>query len=175
MDHRAAILMYLELLFALGLLWRDGLLKDRRYRAVAVVTVSLAFVLRYCVMSYETLDYQDWICTWLDSLRRTGAWRGLGQEIWSCNYNVPYLYFLALITKIDISDLYLVKLTSILFDVLLAFFTMRLVGVFHQSPARRLAAFIGVLWLSTVFFGGLSGPFRPPGLERGCHRREHFL
>ena len=146
--------MYMELVFALGLLWRDGLLEDRRRRAVAVVTVSLAFVLRYCVMSYETLDYQDWICTWLDSLRRTGAWRGLGQEIWSCNYNVPYLYFLALITKIEISDLYLVKLTSILFDVLLAFFTMRLVGVFHQSPERRLAAFVGVLWLPTVFLNG---------------------
>ena len=154
MDHRAAILLYLELLFALALLWREGLMKDARHRTAAVVFVSLAFVFRYCCLSYETLDYQDWIRVWLNSLRDNGAWKGLGQAIWSCNYNVPYLYILALITKCSIYDLYLVKLTSILFDVLLAFFTMRLVGLFRESPARRLTAFIGILWLPTVFLNG---------------------
>ena len=144
----------MELIFALGLLWRDGFFEDKRRRAVAVVMVSLAFVMRYCVMSYETLDYQDWIRTWLDSLRRTGAWRGLGQEIWSCNYNVPYLYILAIISKLDIYDLYLVKITSIFFDIVLAFFTMRLVGLFQENPSVRLAAYVGALWLPTVFLNG---------------------
>ena len=146
--------MYLELLFALGLLWKEGLLKNRLHRVAAVLLVSLAFVLRWCTMSYETLDYQDWIRVWVNALRENGAWKGLGRAIWSCNYNVPYLYFLALISKSDIYDLYLVKLTSILFDVLLAFFTMHLVSLFHESPARRLTAFIGVLWLPTVFLNG---------------------
>lgn len=154
MDHRAAILLYLELVFALALLWGSGLLKERRHRVAAVAAVSLAFVLRYVCMTYETLDYQDWIRVWINSLRDNGAWRGLGQEIWSCNYNVPYLYFLAVISKTDVYDLYLVKLTSIFFDVLLAFFTMRLVSLFHDSPARQLTAFVGVLWLPTVVLNG---------------------
>ena len=73
MDHRAAILMYLELLFALGLLWKEGLLKNRLHRVAAVLLVSLAFVLRWCTMSYETLDYQDWIRVWVNALRENGA------------------------------------------------------------------------------------------------------
>lgn len=154
LDHRAAIMLYFELVFAFGLLWGEGLLKDKRLRAYAIAAVSFAFVLRYAVMTYETLDYQDWIRVWIRSLRDAGAWNGLGQEIWSCNYNVPYLYFLAVISKSEIYDLYLVKLVSIFFDVLLAFFTMRLVGLFHKSPARRLAAFTGVLFLPTVFLNG---------------------
>lgn len=154
MDYRASIILYGELLFALALLWREGLMKERGCRAAAVVMVSLAFVLRYCCLTYETLDYQDWIRVWLNALRDNGAWKGLGREIWSCNYNVPYLYILAFISKSDVYELYLVKLTSILFDVLLAFFTMRLVGLFRQSPAARLTAFIGVLWLPTVYLNG---------------------
>ncbi|MGM9614531.1 MAG: glycosyltransferase 87 family protein [Oscillospiraceae bacterium] len=154
MDYRATILLYLELLFALAILWREGLLRTKAQRIAAVGMVSLAFVLRYCCLTYETLDYQDWLRVWMASLRDTGAWRGLGQEIWSCNYNAPYLYILALITKSDIYELLLVKLVSIFFDVLMAFVVMRLVGLFSDSPARKLTAFIGVLWLPTVYLNG---------------------
>jgi hypothetical protein len=135
-------------------LWREGLLKTSIQRFAAITMVALAFVLRYCCLTYETLDYQDWIRVWIDALRQAGPWKGLGQEIWSCNYNVPYLYFLALISKSSVYDLLLVKLLSILFDVLLAWCTMRLVGLFTDSPARRLVAFIGVLWLPTVYLNG---------------------
>jgi Gpi18-like mannosyltransferase len=147
-------MLYLELLFALGILWRQGLLKTSMERTAAISMVALAFVLRYCCLTYETLDYQDWIRVWIDSLRQTGPWKGLGQEIWSCNYNVPYLYFLAIFSQSSIYDLLLVKLLSILFDVLLAWAVMELVGLFTQSPARRLTAFIGVLWLPTVYLNG---------------------
>lgn len=154
LDYRATLLLYAELLFALGILWREGLLKTSIQRFAAITMVALAFVLRYCCLTYETLDYQDWIRVWIDALRQAGPWKGLGQEIWSCNYNVPYLYFLALISKSSVYDLLLVKLLSILFDVLLAWCTMRLVGLFTDSPARRLVAFIGVLWLPTVYLNG---------------------
>lgn len=154
MDYRATILLYIELLFALALLWREGLLDTRFRRVLTLGMVSLAFVLRYCCLPYETLDYRDWLRVWLAALREDGAWRGLRHAIWSCNYNVPYLYFLALITLSDIPELLLIKLTSIFFDVLAAYFTMKLVSVFTDSPARRLAAFLGVLWLPTVYLNG---------------------
>lgn len=154
MDYRATILLYCELLFALALLWREGLLSTSARRTAAIGFVALAFVLRYCCLTYETLDYQDWLRVWLSSLREAGAWKGLGQEIWSCNYNSPYLYFLAIISTSNVSELLLIKLVSIFFDVLLAYFTMRLVGVFTDSPARKLVAFCGVLLLPTVYLNG---------------------
>lgn len=142
------------MLLALGILWRAGLFKTTPQRALVLVMVPLAFVLRYCCLTYETLDYQDWISVWIQSLRNTGPWKGLGEEIWSCNYNVPYLYFLALFARSEIYDLLLVKLLSILFDVLLAWVVMLLVGRFTDSAAKRLTAFLGVLWLPTVYLNG---------------------
>lgn len=155
MDYRATILLYAELLLALFLLWREGLFRTRAQRVAVIVLVPLAFALRYCFLTYETLDYQDWIKVWIESLRASGAWNGLGEEIWSCNYNVPYLYFLALISKSQVYDLLLVKDLSVLFDVILAWAAMRLVGVLNPDcPARKLTAFILVLWMPTVILNG---------------------
>ncbi len=154
MDYRATILLYAELVLALYLLWREGLLRERAPQAVALLLVPLAFVLRYCLLTYETLDYQDWIRVWIQSLRDNGAWKGLGQEIWSCNYNVPYVYFLSLISLSGMRDLLLVKLLSIFFDVVMAWAVMRLVGVLTQSPVKKLSAFVLTLWLPSVVLNG---------------------
>ena len=154
MDWRATILLYGELLLALWLLRREGLMKDRTQQALVLVLVPLAFVLRYCFLTYETLDYQDWIRVWIQALRDAGPWKGLGREIWSCNYNVPYLYFLSLISVSPVRDLLLVKLLSIFFDVVLAWGAMKLAGVLTGSDMKKLAAFLLVLWLPSVLLNG---------------------
>ena len=154
MDYRATIMLYGELLLALFLLWREGLFRDRTQQVMILFLVPLAFVLRYCFLTYETLDYQDWIKVWIQSLRDAGPWQGLGQEIWSCNYNVPYLYFLSVISLSSVYDLLLVKLLSIFFDVVLAWAAMRLTGVLTDSPAKKLAAFLLTLWLPSVVLNG---------------------
>ncbi len=154
MDYRATILLYGELVLALWLLWREGLFRDRAQQVTVLVLVPLAFVLRYCLLTYETLDYQDWLTVWLDALRQAGPWKGLGREIWSCNYNVPYLYFLSLFTLSDIYDLYLVKLLSIFFDVVMAWALMRLVGLLTGSETKKLFAFVLTLWLPSVVLNG---------------------
>ena len=155
LDWRASILLYGELLLALWLLWREGLLRDRGMLAAALTAVPLAFALRYCFLTYETLDFQDWIEVWIQSLRENGPWHGLGQEIWSCNYNVPYLYFLSLISVSQVKDVLLVKVVSIFFDVVLAWGAMKLTGILTEhSPGRKLTAFVLTLWLPTVILNG---------------------
>lgn len=154
MDWRATILLYGELVLALWLLRREGLMEDRIQQALVLVLVPLAFVVRYCFLTYETLDYQDWIRVWIQSLRDNGPWAGLGQEIWSCNYNVPYLYFLSLISLSSVWDLLLVKLLSIFFDVVLAWGAMKLAGVLTGSDGKKLTTFLLVLWLPSVLLNG---------------------
>ena len=155
MDWRATILLYGELLLALWLLRREGLLDQRVPLAAALTLVPLAFALRYCFLTYETLDFQDWVQVWIQSLRENGPWHGLGQEIWSCNYNVPYLYFLSLISVSRARDLLLVKILSIFFDVVLAWGAMKLTGVLtEESRPKKLAAFLLTLWLPTVILNG---------------------
>ncbi len=155
MNYRATILLYGELLLALYLLWREGLFRTRAQQAVILLLVPLAFALRYCLLTYETLDYQDWIRVWIQALRDNGPWKGLGQEIWSCNYNVPYLYFLSLISLSDIRDLLLVKLLSIFFDVVMAWAAMKLTGVLSGGdPVKKIFSFVLVLWLPSVVLNG---------------------
>ena len=141
-----------EALFALWLLYREGLLKKSSYFVSALIFISFAFLLRAFVLDYKTLDYEDFLSHWVEFFRQNGGFKALGRPIG--NYNVPYLYFLALFSYLPINDLHLIKLLSIFFDVLLAYGTMKLLSLFKKSPAVLVACFLSVLYLPTVFLNG---------------------
>ena len=152
MDIRVILLLCAEALFALFLLYRSGNLKKPSYWAVSVLLLALAFVSRAMVFDYETLDYQDFLTHWVDFFRFNGGFAALDTPVG--NYNIPYLYFMALFSYSGIKDLYLIKLLSVFFDVVLAYGSMMLLGKYAQSPVRRLACFFTVLFLPTVFLNG---------------------
>ena len=116
---------------------------------LSVLLVAAAFVIRAFVFDYETLDYQNFLARWAAFFRENGGFLALRHQVG--NYNIPYLYFLALFSYIPIRDLYLIKLLSILFDVLLAWASLRLCRRFTRSTGRLLACFFLVLYLPTVF------------------------
>ena len=152
MDPVSIALLVLEALFGLFLLWRSGLLKGRRAWVVSILLTAAAFTLRGMVFDYETLDYQNFLAGWVDFYRTHGGWSALRYSVG--NYNIPYLYFLALFSYSSIRDLYLIKLLSILFDVLLAWGCLRLCARFSESAWRKIACFFTVLFLPTVFLNG---------------------
>ena len=152
MDIRVIFLLCAEALFALFLLYRSGNLKKPSFWAVSVLLLALAFVSRALVFDYETLDYQDFLTRWVDFFRNNGGFAALDTPVG--NYNIPYLYFMALFSYSGIKDLYLIKLLSVFFDVLLAYGSMMLLGKFVQNSVRRLACFFTVLFLPTVFLNG---------------------
>ena len=97
------LLLLLEALFALWLLKRSGALKLRSAWIVSVLLLLLAFGARAYMFDYETLDYQNFLTKWVDYFRYHGHFAALRESVG--NYNIPYLYFLALffmgiITKI---------------------------------------------------------------------------
>ena len=149
MDIRVTCLLLSEALLALFLLYRAGLLKTRRAQVVSALLVLLAFTLRALVFDYETLDYQDFLTRWVRFFRENGGFAALDRPVG--NYNIPYLYFLALFSYSSIRDLYLIKLLSTLFDVLLAWSAMLLCRRFRQSTPLLLGCFFAVLFLPTVF------------------------
>ena len=144
-------LLALTAAFALLLLWRSGCLKSRSAWIVSALLLLLAFAARAYVFDYETLDYQNWLKRWVEFFRQNGHFRALGAEMYGCNYNIPYLYFLALFSLSPIRDLYLIKLLSTVFDVLLAWGAALLLGRFTKNNAVRLGCFFTVLFLPTVF------------------------
>ena len=149
MDIRVIIMLAAVGAFALILLYKEGLLKKPAPIVAAVVLTALALVLRALVFGYETLDYQNFLTRWVDFFRQRGGWRALSEPVG--NYNIPYLYFMALFSYSSVKDLYLIKLLSTVFDVLLAYSAMRLVSRWQKSVRLRLGCFFTVLLWPTVF------------------------
>ena len=109
---------------AFCILWAEGALKTKKALFLSAALILAAMVLRGVCMDHETLDYQDFLARWVRTIREQGGFRALRWNIG--NYNVPYLYFLALFSYSSVRDLYLIKLLSIFFDVILAWGAMRL-------------------------------------------------
>lgn len=137
---------------AFVILWAEGLLQRRSALFLSAALLLAAMLLRGLCMEHETLDYQNFLTRWVQTLRAQGGLRALGQNIG--NYNIPYLFFLALFSYVDLRDLYLIKLLSILFDVLLAWGVLRTVSCFSKSPEKLLGAFFVTLFLPTVVLNG---------------------
>ena len=130
------------------ILWAERTLEDKTALFLSALLILAAMIVRGLCMDHETLDYQNFLTRWVQLLKEQGGFRGLRWNIG--NYNVPYLYFLAAFTYIDIRDLYLIKLLSIFFDVILAWGVMRLTYCFTNRTGSVLGAFFVTLFLPTV-------------------------
>lgn len=148
MDVYSILILILICTFSVVIVYNEGLAYSKKRLAVCILLSLTAFALRFMCMDHETLDYLNFLTVWVEHFKAYGGFRGLAVSIG--NYNVPYLYFLALISYFDIYDLYLIKLVSIFFDVILAFAIIKLVGVVTGDRTRRLFAFYAVLFLPTV-------------------------
>ena len=150
--HAAVYLLLLALAgLAVWLLYRQGLGQEELLGAL--LPVGLAFFLRAMLLDYQSADYQIFLSQWAQSFRDNGGFSAVKLPIG--NYNAPYLYFLAAISYLPIPDLYLIKLFSILFDVVLAWGGFRLVRHFCPGDGNRpLLCFCLLLLLPTVVTNG---------------------
>lgn len=152
MDLTVIFLLCFEALFGLWLLYHAGVLNNTAHFVVSLLLIAAAFVLRGMCFNYETLDYQNFLTRWVEFYRNNGGFRALWYPLG--NYNIPYLYFLCFFSYLDIKDLYLIKLLSCFFDVLLAYGAMQLFAHFNKNIWARIACFFTVLFLPTVVLNG---------------------
>lgn len=134
---------------ALGLLCREGY--DRDTLLFMLLPIGLALFLRSILLSHATLDYQNFLSQWVEHFRQGGL-AALKDPVG--NYNVPYLYMLAFLPVLPFSDLFGIKLFSILFDVLLAWGGLRLAKCLTADKKAPLLAFSVLLLLPTVILNG---------------------
>ena len=149
-----AAIIGLILIAALGLiiLYCEGLANTPGRIIICVLLLALAMALRGYVFYYRTGDYNDFLSRWVEFYRQSGGFSALSQSVG--NYNLPYLYFLAAFSYLDIPDLYLIKLLSVFFDLILAWGVARLVYIFKNNRNAILAAFFVTLYLPTVYLNG---------------------
>ncbi len=141
--------LVLEGLLGLFLLWRSGVLKKTAAWVVSILLLAAAMTVHALVLDYQTLDYINFLSRWVEYFRQHGYFQALRYSIG--NYNIPYLYFLALFSVLPVHDLYLIKLLSTLSDVFLAWGVLLLCSRFTKSRPRLLAAFFVTLFLPTVY------------------------
>ena len=121
-------------------------LRCRRWETVclALLPVGLALLLRTLLLDYVTDDYVTFLSDWAAFFRENGGWAAVALP--KGNYTAPYLYFLAAISYLPVHDLYLIKLFSILFDVILAWGGCRLAQALVPLLLLPTAVLNGAAW-----------------------------
>lgn len=152
MDTFTVVCLIMIFALALLLLWREKIFESKSLFAAAFAFTALALVIRASLLDFQSGDYLTFLAPWTQFFRDNGGFAALRYSLG--NYNPPYMYFLALFSYFDISELYLIKLLSVLFDVLLAWACMKLLGLYTGSRAKLLGVFLAVLFLPTVVING---------------------
>ena len=137
---------------ALVLLWRENLFESKKKILAPALLLLLIIAIRMLMFRHETDDYLDFLSPWVQFFRDNGGFKALGMPVG--NYNPPYLYFLALFSYININELYLIKLLSLLFDVLLAWACVKLLSIYNKNRRPLLICFLVALSLPTVALNG---------------------
>ena len=120
--------------------------------AAFFIPVLVLLLLRMAVFNYETLDYQNFLAPWTQYFRSHGGLAAIGANVG--NYNVPYLVFLAVCSYLPVSELYLIKLFSVFFDLVLAWSLAKMVRSVTGSELKTGLCFAVTLALPTVFLNG---------------------
>ena len=148
----AAVLLAFGAL-ALGLLKREGV--SREELLFMLLPIGAALLIRVLLLNYASGDYNSFLSHWYTYFRENGGFQAMAHSVG--DYNVPYLYFMAAISYLNVPDLYLIKLFSVLFDVLLAWGGFRLARVLRggrRGDGVPLTAFALLLFLPTVVLNG---------------------
>jgi Gpi18-like mannosyltransferase len=119
------------------------------HRAVVLVAVlCCAVCVRLPLFPFRSGDYDAYFGQWYTFIAQHGGFAALRYDF--ANYNVPYLYLLALLTYTPIPALWGVKLISVAFDLLLALFSYRIVALRRPGTWWPVVTAGVVLFLPTV-------------------------
>ncbi len=137
------------------------LLQIRELKRLSVFNVILALLMtgmiilgKISLLDYQSNDYEIFLSGWIYEYTQLPLWNAIGTYIGS-DYSPPYLYFLALISRLTVFPwLYLIKAISVAFDALLACAIMKIVGLRRESPVFRIGTYLVTLLLPTVVFNG---------------------
>ena len=117
---------------------------------VFALLLFLSFLIRFLLRDGVSGDAQTFLLCWYEEIRSNGGLRALSAQVG--DYNMFYQFILALVTYLPIQPIYAIKLSSIVFDYLLAFaadlFVRELTG---NREYGRWAFLVVVLFLFLVF------------------------
>ncbi|GHO98435.1 hypothetical protein KSF_084830 [Reticulibacter mediterranei] len=118
-------------------------------RILLPILFVLALVLRVSLYHIETSDYTFFVSQWYDYIQTHNGFAALRYEF--ANYNVPYLYLIAILTYLPIPKLIALKSLSVVFDLVLGLFTYLIIGIKYPRSYAAIIGALVVLFAPTIF------------------------
>lgn len=118
---------------------------------IFIVVIIVSILLRIKGIYFESIDMTKCLYKWFDFLKNNGGLKALKFEIG--DYNVPYIIILAILSYMPVNSIVSIKIISIIFDYLLAFFCVKLVKEIKKEKYNKemgMIVFSIVILLPTV-------------------------
>ena len=93
--------------------------------------VWLALIARITSLPFMSTDYNAFLSRWFDTIKTGGGFSALKNAMG--DYTQPYLYLLTLGTYTNINKLFYVKMLSFAFEILAAFYIMKIVNIKYKN------------------------------------------
>ena len=150
------ICIAVTLVYALGaVLLLKGSRSDKErleplWMGAVLAVLALTVLSRVSLLPHLTDDFTQYLSGWLIQIRLLPGFEALAADIG--NYNMPYFYLLFALGKLlpQSADLYVIKLVSVLFDYVLAYFVMKLVMLKTARRSVAIGSFILALLVPSI-------------------------
>ena len=114
--------------------------------------IWVAILVRIHGLPFTSGDYNAFVSKWFDAIKEGGGFSALKNAMG--DYTQPYLYLLTLGTYTSINKLFYVKMISFVFEIMAAFYIMKIVNMKYKNEKFGYIAFGLLLFLPTVIFNG---------------------
>ena len=104
---------------------------------------------RTALMYYQSRDYNIFLSQWLSQMRQYSGISALAADIG--DYTAPYRCFLFILSRFNGNDMMLIKMFSMCFDLVGAYYMMKLVELRNKNVSVKALAFLLTLAAPTVF------------------------
>jgi len=128
------------------------LIAQKRFDALTLLAgaACLACVIfaRVSLLYYVSDDYDAFLKEWVKNLGGMTVKEALCTSIG--DYNLPYIYILLIFSRIKLNSMILIKALSCAFDVILAYYVMKIVMFGVEDRRLQMASFVLTLAAPTV-------------------------
>ena len=119
----------------------------KMYKKVSLyLLLVFALLIRLLLFKFHSPDFDIFLVPWVTYFKSHGgfeAFKTIKYQV--SNYNVVYLYYIALISYLPIPALFAIKLLSVVFDFVLSYFVYKIVKL--KYPSNSFPMFAGILTL----------------------------
>lgn len=130
----------------------------RKYYLILVFAAifALSFLVRWVFIPYLSGDMYGALLPWFNFLKQNGGFKALGTYPWSPSviskpgdYPVAYINILALLSYLPLDGIMSIKLSSMLFDYILAFGIIKIIRLWNKNNYFSLVSFIVLVFFPT--------------------------